>query len=158
MSMAYPSNILATALAPAPVLAPKIEVQRLRTIRLYGKLGAQFGRVHHLAVANPAEAVQALIHLHPGFEKFLMEAKDNGMGFSVFVGTRNIGEKSLRHPCGNEDIRIAPVLLNSKNGWTQVLLGIVLIAATIVLDIWTSGRWVDFPRQLTAQATSTAFQ
>lgn len=34
--------------------------ERLRTIRLYGLLGARFGRKFRLAVSNPAEAVRAL--------------------------------------------------------------------------------------------------
>lgn len=33
---------------------------RLTTIRLYGALGARFGRVHKLAVQTSAEAVKAL--------------------------------------------------------------------------------------------------
>jgi predicted phage tail protein len=34
----------------------------IRTVRLYGKLGAEFGRVHHfnLDSDSPAEAIRAL--------------------------------------------------------------------------------------------------
>lgn len=35
---------------------------RLTTIRLYGALGARFGRVHKLAVQTSAEAVKALMY------------------------------------------------------------------------------------------------
>lgn len=103
-------------------------VQRIRTVRLYGRLGALFGRVHRLAVDSPAEAVRALsLQLH-GFQAYLMNAKDHGMGFTVFVGKRNIGREELTYPPGDDDIRIAPVILGSKQGGLlQVVLGIVLI-------------------------------
>ena len=41
----------------------------LREVRLYGALGREFGRVLHLAVATPAEAVRALRAVLPGFER-----------------------------------------------------------------------------------------
>jgi predicted phage tail protein len=102
---------------------------RLRTIRLYGKLGARFGRVHHLAVSSAAEAVRALGVLHDGFNRFMAESKDMGLAFVVFYGKRNIGKDELGDPPSNNDIRIAPVVQGSKSGGLQVLLGVALIAA-----------------------------
>lgn len=60
----------------------------LRTVRLYGQMGAKFGRVHHFALdtAAPSEAIQALISQRPGFREYLMGAKDKGVGFAVFAG------------------------------------------------------------------------
>ncbi len=111
-------------------------MSELKTIRLYGKLGAKFGRVHRFAVANPAEAVQALCSQIPGIERYLTEAKDHGMGFAVFIGKRNLGESNLFDPPGSEDIRIAPMLLGAKSGWVQVLLGIVLIVVGAFVSVW----------------------
>ncbi|VFS55940.1 Phage-related protein, tail component [Kluyvera cryocrescens] len=48
---------------------------RLTTIRLYGALGARFGRVHKLAVQTSAEAVKALCINLDGMESYLMNAK-----------------------------------------------------------------------------------
>ena len=105
-------------------------VERIRTVRLYGKLGARFGRVHHLAVDSAAEAVRALGVLHVGFNQFLAEAKDMGMAFTVFYGKRNIGKDQLCDPPSHNDIRIAPVVQGSKSGGgLQAVLGIALIAA-----------------------------
>lgn len=102
---------------------------RLRTIRLYGKLGARFGRVWHLAVNSPAEAVRALSVLLPGFEKYMMGSKDHGVGYGVFLGKRNLSQEQLDTPPGNEDIRIAPVILGAKSGgWITIILGVALIA------------------------------
>ena len=103
--------------------------QRVRTVRLYGKLGAQFGRVWRLAVDSPAEAVRALCALAPGFECELMTAHDRGVAFGVFVGRRNIGADELGMPGGDDDIRIAPVISGAKSGWAQIIIGAVIIAA-----------------------------
>ena len=104
--------------------------QKLRTIRLYGTLGASFGRVHRLAVSNAAEAIHALCILIPGFERFLMESKDRGLTYSVFLGRDNIGHDRLKAPSGRTDIRIAPVVIGSKRaGSLQTIIGVVLIVA-----------------------------
>lgn len=107
--------------------------ERIRTVRLYGKLGARFGRVHHLAVNSAAEAVRALGVLHKGFEQFLIDARAMGMAFAVFYGKRNLAEQQLGDPPSNQDIRIAPVVQGSKSGGgLQVVLGIALIAAATI--------------------------
>jgi predicted phage tail protein len=107
--------------------------ERIRTIRLYGKLGARFGRVHHLAVDSAAEAVRALGVLYEGFNRFLAESKDMGLAFAVFYGKRNIGKDELSDPPSHNDIRIAPVVQGSKSGGLQVLVGIALIAAAVLV-------------------------
>jgi predicted phage tail protein len=60
----------------------------LRTIRLYGKMGTLFGRVHRFALDTntSAEAVQALCYQIKGFRAYLTNAKDHGTGFAVFAG------------------------------------------------------------------------
>lgn len=104
--------------------------KKLRTIRLYGTLGASFGRVHRLAVSNAAEAIHALCILIPGFERFLMESKDRGLTYSVFLGRDNIGQDRLKAPSGRTDIRIAPVVVGSKRaGSLQTIIGVALIVA-----------------------------
>lgn len=106
--------------------------ERLRTIRLYGLLGARFGRKFRLAVNSPAEAVRALCAILPGFEQYLHGAKRNGMAFAVFIGRQNLSREQLKDPPGNEDIRIAPVLLGSKRGGVlNIILGVVLIVVGV---------------------------
>ncbi|MDM2753918.1 tail assembly protein [Citrobacter sp. Cpo221] len=107
---------------------------RLTTIRLYGALGARFGRVHKLAVQTPAEAVKALCINQDGLESFLMNAKKNGMMFAVFRGKRNIGVEDYQNLAGNSDIRIAPVMEGAKKaGIFQTILGAVMVVAGIVV-------------------------
>ncbi|WP_432592814.1 tail assembly protein [Stenotrophomonas maltophilia] len=109
--------------------------ERMRTVRLYGQLGSRFGRSFRLAVNSPAEAIRALCAVRPGFQQYLAQAKENGMGFSVFIGKQNLTKDQLQDPPGGEDIRIAPVLLGSKRGGVlNVILGVVLI----VVGVYTS--------------------
>ncbi|SAK71387.1 lambda tail assembly I [Caballeronia pedi] len=107
---------------------------KLRTIRLYGVLGARFGRVHTLAVSSTTEAVRALSAVVPGFKKFMLNAKDSGLTFAVFNGQKNLSEERLPEPVGGDDIRIAPILMGSKaGGLFQVILGAALIAASFFI-------------------------
>lgn len=107
---------------------------RLTTIRLYGALGARFGRVHKLAVQTSAEAVKALCINLDGLESYLMNAKKNGMTFAVFRGKRNIGVEDYQNLAGNSDIRIAPVVEGAKKaGIFQTILGAVMVVAGIVV-------------------------
>ncbi|PTS72004.1 phage tail protein [Stenotrophomonas sp. HMWF022] len=112
---------------------------RLRTIRLYGKLGARFGRKFRLAVNSPAEAIHALCVLVPGFQQYLMGAKSKGMEFAVFNGRQNLSRDQLHDPPGQDDIRIAPVMVGSKRGGVlQTLIGIVLIVVGTYTS-WAGG-------------------
>jgi predicted phage tail protein len=62
-----------------------------------------------------------------------MGSKDRGIGFAVFVGKQNITKDELSHPVGSDEIRIAPVILGSKNGGVfNIILGAVLIAASFI--------------------------
>ena len=107
---------------------------RLTTIRLYGALGARFGRVHRLAVQTSAEAVKALSVNLSGFESYLLNAKKNGMVFAVFRGRKNIGVDDFQSLPGASDIRIAPVMEGAKKaGMFQTILGAVMIVAGLAL-------------------------
>jgi len=112
----------------------------LRTIRLYGKLGATFGRVHRLAVENTAEAVRALCALVPGFEKELMTSHQRGIRYACFLGKKNIGKDELELSGGTDDIRIAPVLAGAKSGGVlQFIVGAVMVIAGAVLTYGSFG-------------------
>lgn len=106
-----------------------IEYQPMTTVLLYGQL-RQFGRSFRLSVRSPAEAIKALCVQIPGFERFLANAKAEGIEFTVFRGSRNLEEKELRFG-GTGDIRIAPVIAGSKRaGILQTVIGVALIVAS----------------------------
>jgi len=105
----------------------------LRTVRLYGKLGQLFGRVHQLAVETPKEAIKALSVILPGFEQFMLQSQSKGLTFAVFNGANNIGKDELASAYGTQDIRIAPVIIGSKWGAVfQTIIGAVLVAASFI--------------------------
>lgn len=107
-------------------------MQALRTVRLYGKMGTMFGRVHQLAVKSPAEAIKALCVTIPGFEKYLIDSKKNNLEFAVFNGKTNISQEELTLS-GSKDIRIAPIISGSKrNGLFQTILGAVMVIIGVV--------------------------
>lgn len=101
---------------------------RVRTVRLYGVLGARFGREFKLAVNSPREAAHALSMMIPGFREFMRDAKSKGMEFAVFLGKQNLRHDQIDDPPGGDEIRIAPVLVGSKRGGVlQTIVGAVLI-------------------------------
>ncbi|WP_411704367.1 tail assembly protein [Edaphovirga cremea] len=105
-----------------------MKTNELNTIRLYGQLGAMFGRVHRLAVDSPREAIRALSIILPGFEQFMMTSKQRGLVYAVFKGKRNIGLDELKDNSGTKDIRIAPIISGNKRaGVFQIVLGVAMI-------------------------------
>ncbi|WBV23045.1 tail assembly protein [Pantoea piersonii] len=112
----------------------------IRTIRLYGVLGATFGRVHRMAVETPQEALRALCVVIPGFERFLNTSKKRGLTYAIFSGKRNIGQDELLMDKSIEDIRIAPVIIGSKRGGLlQTILGAVLVVVGVVVTGFSYG-------------------
>jgi predicted phage tail protein len=115
-------------------------IPKVSTVRLYGVLRAKFGKEFRLAVASPAEAIRALSLQLPGFQAFLMGAKDRGLTFAVFNGRRNLSEDQLHDPPGDDAIRIAPVLQGSKRGGTlQTIMGAVLVVVGAAINIISQG-------------------
>lgn len=104
--------------------------ERIRTVRLYGKLGAEFGRVHKLAVRSASEALRALCALLPGFENHIMQSGERGVAYSVFAGKQSLALEDLQNPIGGDDIRVAPIIGGRKSGGLfQVIAGVVLLVA-----------------------------
>lgn len=117
--------------------------QPLATVRLYGRLGAEFGRLHRLAVSSTAEAIRALCVLLPGFESRLLDSESKGVRYACFIGRRNLGEAELARPSGTEGIRIAPMPTGAKRGGLmQVVVGVAMIVASFIpvvnVALWAS--------------------
>ncbi|WP_397442969.1 tail assembly protein [Pseudomonas chlororaphis] len=106
-------------------------------ILLGGSAAKLFGREHiyELSTGDAREAVKAIDVNHPGFVKYLADAKSKGLEFAVFRNRKNIGEKELKLG-GAQEIRIVPVIAGSKRaGLLQTILGVALI----VLSPFTNG-------------------
>lgn len=115
----------------------------MQTIRLYGKMGKLFGRVHRadLATGSVAEAVAYLRANFKGVDEYLGRAKTrDGVGFAVFRGKENLAKDQLRDPCFGEEIRIAPIILGSKKaGVFQIIIGAVIVVVGAVLTAYGYG-------------------
>lgn len=109
-------------------------------VRLYGVLGARFGRVHHLAVASCSEAIHALCVMLPGFKRFLRLGHERGLEFAVFRGKHNLAEGELEmRSTLQDDIRIAPMVVGSKKGGLfATIAGLVLT----VIGAYTGQYWL----------------
>lgn len=104
----------------------------MRTVKLYGHLGKQFGKLHAYEIRTPAEAIKALRANYPGFDKALLD--DNYIGYKVLVGKDNRSEtEKLMYPADGE-IKIIPIIKGAGgNGsnWGMIALGVVLVAVAI---------------------------
>lgn len=110
------------------------------SVRLYGVLGARFGRIHHLAVASCSEAIHALCVMVPGFRRFLRLGRERGLEFAVFRGKHNVAENELEMRSNRtDDIRIAPIVVGSKSGG---LFATIAGAALIVIGAITQQYWL----------------
>ncbi|HDR2471460.1 TPA: tail assembly protein [Enterobacter soli] len=117
--------------------------ESVRKIRLYGVLGATFGREYQLAVSSAREAVRALCVIVPGFERFLNNSRQRGLTYAVFSGKQNLDQKALEMDEGGDDIRIAPVIIGSKRGGLmQTILGAALIAVAAFAP-WGAAIWAS---------------
>lgn len=114
--------------------------QVIRTIRLYGVLGATFGRVHNMAVETPREAIRALCVVIPGFERFLNASRKRGLTYAVFSGRKNLLADELEADHSREEIRIAPMIIGSKRaGALQTILGAVLVVVGVIIGYFSGG-------------------
>lgn len=103
----------------------------MRTIKLYGHLGKEFGKLHKLDVKTPAEAIRALKANFPEFTKSVVE--HNTPGYMIVIGNENRSDpEMLQYPADN-DIKIVPVVQGSGGQWGTVIVGAVLIAAAIAV-------------------------
>lgn len=104
----------------------------MKTIRLYGDMGRQFGREYCMDVKTPAEAVRALCSQVKGFRAYLHAHAQSA--FKVFVGGRNACD-GLSHPSSDKEIiRIAPTI-QGAGAVGRIVLGVVLIAVGVFYDI-----------------------
>nr|DAL18777.1 MAG TPA_asm: tail assembly protein [Caudoviricetes sp.] len=103
-------------------------------IELSGVLGKRFDKTHQRLINTIHEEGIALAVTIPGFEKLMINSREQGLTFAVFRGKNNIGEADLGFTITGEIIRIVPVVIGSKKaGILQTILGAVLAVAGAIL-------------------------
>lgn len=117
-------------------------METLKTIRLYGPLGASFGRSHRLAVSNASEAMSALCTVIEGFADYMRDAESNGLTFAAFIGRDNVAFHDMaRQIPDGVDLRIAPIIIGSKKaGLFQTIMGAVMVVAGVVANFIPGGQ------------------
>lgn len=107
----------------------------MRAVKVYGQLAERLGqRVFRADVASPAEAIRFLCVNFPGLEQWLIDSEQDGVGYRVKVSKTDIGYDDMGMNCNPDaTISITPVLAGAGGGTGQILAGVGLIAAAIVL-------------------------
>ena len=114
----------------------------LRAVRLTGELGRRFGRVHHLVVSSPAEAIRALSVICPGFTEFLMNSSKNQLEYRVRVGreVQSVDDLKMNRPA-KKSFTFAPVFVGGKKGGAlQTIVGAALVVSGAALTYFGFGN------------------
>lgn len=100
---------------------------------LGGELGEKYGTEHeYYNLRSPAEAIKLLCINYPELQKDLTEAHHNGIGYKVIQGGAAMGYDELQLPFGSRPLMVVPVISGSGGSTGQILLGVGLVAASII--------------------------
>jgi predicted phage tail protein len=112
----------------------------MKTVKLLGELGKQFGKSFKFDIANPAEAVRALCANNPKFKEHLISSEKRGVAYKVLVGKEALSVDDLHNPSGKDVIKFVPVLQGAGGGGlTSFIIGAVLVAASFVAPFVGAG-------------------
>jgi len=101
----------------------------VRRINLEGELGEKFGKVWHLNVKTPAEAVRAIDAQRKGFRKYFLDTGEKGIGYEVIIGDQGIQqEEGLLYPAPmRDDFTFVPI----PQGGKSRAMGMIMMGAAI---------------------------
>lgn len=110
----------------------------MKVVKVYGPLRKYLGQCRFEFVANtPQEALKALFANFPGLQKWMIDSEQDGVGYRVTVGKEKIHEadvSGLFLPWSEREVfSITPVLTGAGRGTGQVLAGIALVTAAILV-------------------------
>lgn len=117
------------------------------TVKLYGNLGKEFGKIHNYKIKSPNEAIRALCANFSGFEKHLLD--DKYIGYKIYVDNEDRSDiEELSYPA-DTTIKIVPVLQGAGgNNIGRIVLGAALITAAILLSPYTGGTTLGLIAQI----------
>ena len=110
----------------------------MKVVKVYGQLREFLGQGRFEFVADtPQQALKALFANFPGLQKWMLDQEKDGMAYRVTVGQdviHNDDVTGLFLPWSEREVfRIAPVLAGAGRGTGQILAGVGLVAAAILL-------------------------
>lgn len=106
----------------------------MQRVRLLGELGERYGTEHtYYNLRTPADAIKLLCINMPELQQELMTAHERGIGYRVLQADQDMGYSDLQLPLGQNDLVLVPVIAGSGRGFTQVLVGIGIVAASLLI-------------------------
>ena len=110
----------------------------MKVVKVYGALREQLGQGQFEFVADtPVQALKALLVNFPGLEKWLLDSEERGVAYRVTVGKQAVHDEDVSGlflPWSEQEVfSITPVLMGAGRGTGQILAGVGLVAAAIIL-------------------------
>jgi len=106
----------------------------MQLVMLAGELGEKYGTQHeYYNLRTPADAIKLLCVNHPGFQRDLVTAHENGIGYKLIQSGAAMGYDELHLPFGSKPMMLVPVISGSGGSTGQILAGVGLVAAAIIL-------------------------
>ena len=106
----------------------------MQLVLLAGELGEKYGQKHeYYNLQTPADAIKLLCINYPALKAELMQAHQNGVGYKVIQGGAAMNYDELKLPFGSKPLLVVPVISGSGGSTGQILAGVGLVAAAIVL-------------------------
>lgn len=99
----------------------------MKTIHLHGFLAEKFGGPYTLDVSTPKEAVQALSVQLPGFRETIRKGNWH-LVRGALDGRDEVDEAGVDLSLGKQsELHIIPAIEGANSGWTNIIIGIILI-------------------------------
>jgi len=106
----------------------------MQLVMLAGELGEKYGTQHeYYNLRTPADAIKLLCVNHPGFQRDLVTAHENGIGYKLIQSGAAMGYDELHLPFGSKPMMLVPVISGSGGSTGQILIGVGLVAASFLL-------------------------
>jgi len=110
----------------------------MKVVKVYGALRKRLGQCRfEFDVATPAQAIKALCVNFPGLDKWLVDSEKDGVGYRVTVSKEKVTEENvapLLMPFSDKEVfSITPVVAGAGRGTGQILAGLALVTAAVVL-------------------------
>jgi predicted phage tail protein len=105
-----------------------------QVVRLLGDLGERYGAEHtYENLRTPADAIKLLCINSPELQEELIHAHEHGVGYRLIQADVDLGYEDLQLPLGSHDLILTPVVTGSGDSTSQILVGVGLVAAAILL-------------------------
>ncbi|MFZ9998264.1 MAG: tail assembly protein [Candidatus Nanopelagicaceae bacterium] len=105
-------------------------------VKLLGELGRKFGRHYRFMALNAREVIVALSRQIEGFQEYLANAHENGIGFKLVTkDPEGLDYDGVFLSC--DRLVMAPIVTGAGGNVGQILIGAALIALAFIPGVGT---------------------